>query len=71
MEPLGRPGVLAAVLVAVAVLAVALAIVAVRRARRVSREREHQLLDELRASREAMDTLHQRVEELSDEVDEA
>ena len=71
MEPLGRPGVLAAVLVAAAVVAVALAIIAVRRARRASREREHQLLGELRASREAMATLHQRVEELSDEVDEA
>lgn len=75
MDSLGRPGLLAAALGAVAVVvvlvAVVAAVVAVRRSRRAARLREEQLLSELAASRAAMTTLHQRVDELSDEVDAA
>ncbi|WP_148574923.1 hypothetical protein [Nocardioides caldifontis] len=72
MDSVGTPGVLAAAAVAVvAVLVVVLAVAAVRRSKRASLAREQQLLAELRTSRDAVDALHQRVEELSDEVVEA
>ena len=72
MESVGQPGVLAAAaVVAAAVVVVALALLAVRRSRRASSAREARLLAELRSSREAVDALHHRVEQLSDEVVEA
>jgi hypothetical protein len=71
MESVGQPGVLAAAAAVLAVVGAALVVVALRRSRRAATAREQELLAELRSSREAMSSLHQRVEELSDEVVEA
>jgi hypothetical protein len=70
MGSVGQPGVLAAAAAVLAVV-VALVVAAVRRFRQASEARERALLAELRSSRDAMSALHQRVEELSDEVVEA